>query len=111
MKKFEWDYFSKVPEHTQEALNRYFIYGLEPGGFLQAVLSNDLTSAVLRADPANRVALSDIVRWIVDNAPDGSWGHLDYYKEWVSKGNNFQKFQKSLTWEILNADHSEMKEL
>lgn len=110
MKKFGWDFFSPVPEHTQGSLERYFLYGLEPGSFLRAVLSNDLVSAVSRADPQNKAALADIVNWIAENAPDGSWGHSDYYTEWINKGTAFQKFQKSLTWEILNTDYTEMKE-
>ena len=55
-KRFEWDYFSKVPEHTQGALTRYFLYAFEPGSFLQAVLSNDLYSRVARADAFNQPA-------------------------------------------------------
>ena len=110
MARFKWDYFTNVPEHTQEALERYFIYGLEPGGFLQAVLCNNLTSAVLRADPANKLALSNIVGWLVDNAPRNSWGNVDFYKDWIDKGPVFQNFQKSLTWQILNTDHTEMKD-
>jgi hypothetical protein len=109
-KKFEWDFFSKVPDHTQGALTRYFLYAIEPGSFLQAVLSNDLYSSVARADNFNQPALADIVKWLIDNAPDGSWGHSDYYKEWIAKGPAYEQFQKSLVWETLNADHTEMKD-
>ena len=110
LKKFDWDMFSGVPDHTHSALKRYFLYGLEPGSFLASVLCNDLTSAVMRADPFNKKAIADVVLWIANNAPDGSWGHLDYYRDWLAKGPAYQRFQKSLTWEILNADHTEMKE-
>ena len=109
-KRFEWDYFSKVPEHTQGALTRYFLYAFEPGSFLRAVLSNDLYSSVARADTFNQPALADIVKWLIDNAPDGSWGHEDYYQEWINKGPAYERFQKSLVWEALNADHTEMKD-
>ena len=110
-KKLDWGgIFSKVPEHTQEALERYFLYGIEPGSFLQAVLSNDLYSAVARADTWNRTAIADIVTWIAHNAPDGSWGHPDYYREWVNKGPAFVRFEKSRVWDILYKEHTEMKE-
>jgi hypothetical protein len=109
-KKFEWDFFSKVPEHTRGALERYFLYAFEPGSFVKAVLCNDLYSSVARADTWNKQALADIVSWIAKNAPEGSWGHEDYYKEWINKGPAYEKFQKSLVWETLNADHTEIKE-
>lgn len=109
-KTFDWDYFSPVPEHTRGSLERYFLYGIEPGGFLQSVLCNDLVSAVARADHINKQAISGIVEWIANNAPDGSWGHEEYYKEWIAKGPAYEAFQKSLTWEVLNADHTEIKD-
>ena len=42
-----------IPEHTKGALDRYVDHGLEPGGFLTAVLTNDLFGAVARADSEN----------------------------------------------------------
>ena len=110
MSKFEWDFFSKVPEHTRGALERYFLYAVEPGSFVKAVLCNDLISSVARADHFNKPAIAGIVEWIINNAPEGSWGHEDYYKEWINKGPAYENFQKSLVWEALNADHTEMKE-
>jgi hypothetical protein len=109
-KKFEWNFFSKVPDHTQEALERYFLYAMEPGRFLRSVLVNDLYSSVARADTWNKTALADIVTWIAENAPEGSWGHEDYYREWIAKGPAYERFQKSLVWEALNADHTEAKD-
>ena len=109
-KRFDWDYFSPVPDHTREALERYFLYAFEPGSFVKAVLCNDLVSSVARADHFNKPAIAGIVEWIVNNAPEGSWGHEDYYKEWISKGPAYESFQKSLVWEALNADHTEIKD-
>ena len=109
-KRFDWDYFNPVPDHTREALERYFLYAFEPGSFVKAVLCNDLVSSVARADHFNKPALADIVRWLIDNAPEGSWGHEEYYQEWINKGPAYERFQKSLVWEALNADYTEMKD-
>ena len=109
-KRFDWDYFSPVPDHTREALERYFLYAFEPGSFVKAVLCNDLVSSVARADHFNKPAIAGIVEWIVNNAPEGSWGHEEYYQEWINKGPAYERFQKSLVWEALNADHPEMKD-
>lgn len=107
IKRFDWDFFSKVPEHTRGALERYFLYGMEPGSFIKAVLCNDLYSSVSRADTWNKQSLADIVSWIAEHAPEGSWGHPEYYEEWISKGPAYQSFQKSVTWEALNATHTD----
>ena len=109
-KRFDWDYFSPVPDHTREALERYFLYAFEPGSFVKAVLCNDLVSSVARADHFNKPAIAGIVEWIVNNAPEGSWGHEEYYQEWINKGPAYERFQQSLVWEALNADHTEMKD-
>lgn len=36
----------EIPEHTKAALDRYVNDRIPPGGFLTAVLTNDLTGAV-----------------------------------------------------------------
>ena len=63
-----------IPSHTLAALNRYVNYKMAPGGFLTAVLSNDLFGAVARADSENAAALQDIVTYIYNELPAGCWG-------------------------------------
>lgn len=61
-------------EDTKESLQRYLEKGIEPGGFLMAVLSNDLFGAFSRADTGNRVGMFAIVQYIYQNFPNGSYG-------------------------------------
>lgn len=63
-----------LPDTTVEALARYVVLGLQPGGFLTAVLSNDLTQAVLRADDNNKAVLPELVSYIWMNLPAQCWG-------------------------------------
>jgi hypothetical protein len=86
----------------QEAFQRYFDYGFEPGSFGMAVLSNDLVGAVLYADPWNKKMLPGTVQWLLDNAPYGSWGNSTLVKEWLSKGVAFQQHQKDRVVDILS---------
>lgn len=74
----------QVPEHTQQALENYFIHGYQPGGFLTACLSGDLYRAVSTADTINRQALWHIVRWIMNHAPEGSWGSDEAMRGWTA---------------------------
>ena len=79
--------FSKyqVPEHTQSALKDYIERGVPVGGFLHAVLSNDLVGAVQRADSQNSKAIKDIVSWIYMCAPEPCWGNEAKVLRWLAE--------------------------
>ncbi len=66
-----------IPTHTQAALDRYVKHKIIPGGFLMAVLSNDLFGAVAQADSENLAALPEIVKYIYNNCPSNAWGSKD----------------------------------
>jgi len=91
-----------IPDHTREAFDRYFRYGVEPGSFGMAVLSNDLTMAVFKADQENIRSLYQIVHWLQENAPRGSWGNPEIVQGWLSKNKWFDTYQKHLTFDILS---------
>lgn len=77
-----------VPSHTQGALERYIVHGIEPGGFLTAVLCNDLMGAMSRADIDNKRAIHDICSWIYNEAPSschGSYEKMENYIRSVKK--------------------------
>lgn len=72
-----------IPAHTKAALDRYVNDRILPGGFLIAVLSNDLFGAVGKADSENLAALPEIVRYIYNEVPSGCWGTKDIIWKWV----------------------------
>ena len=80
--RLDFQYYN-VPDHTKGALERYILRGIPPGGFLEAVLSNDLKGAFARADIENRNAMYEIVTWIHNYAPSGCWGSKDRVNEWL----------------------------
>lgn len=63
IEELRWE-FPKVPQHTRASFARLLVYGFSPGGFLSAVISNDLAAAVSRADEKNLPALGDITRMV-----------------------------------------------
>jgi len=71
-----------VPEHTAASLALYYVAGVEPGGFLTAVLSNDLSESLGRADEENRVHLFETVSFIYNRLAGLSWGSADKMKCW-----------------------------
>lgn len=65
-----------------DALDRYVIHGIMPGGFLTAVLCNDLFGAFGKADSYNRASLFQITQHIYNNLPRDSWGSKDRVSEY-----------------------------
>lgn len=109
--KFDWNGMSGLPDISQEALKRYFLYGLQPGSFLTSLLCCDpWTEVIARADHWNKPVLGKYLNFLQDFAPEGSWGSKANVESWLDKGPAYQAFQKTLTWDALNADHTDMKD-
>jgi hypothetical protein len=72
-----------IPYHTQKSLVEYIERGVPVGGFLHAVLSNDLVGAVNRADSMNSKNIKDIVNWIYMKAPEPCWGSEAKVLRWI----------------------------
>jgi hypothetical protein len=112
--KTKWDWnggWSGLPDTSQEALKNYFLYALPPGSFLTSLLSCDpWTDVIARADHWNKTRLGEYLQWLQEYAPPGSWGHRDIVEDWLRKGPAYEKFQKSMVWDILNADQYETKD-
>ena len=82
MKKVSFANYPGIPQHTRGALERYLVNGYMPGGFLTAVFTNDLFSAVSRADHWNQQALPDIVKFIYNEAPMGARGSVEKMEDY-----------------------------
>jgi len=98
----EWRDYPGVPEHTRDALLRYRDKGLEPGGFLTSVLTNDLFGAVSRADSENIRALKNICSWVFNRMPSSSWGSDERMLDWIQAGGN-EGLKKKASQEEENA--------
>lgn len=72
-------------EHLIPSLRRYADHHIPPGGFLQAVLSNDLKDACARADSQNRELLFEIVGYCYNEIPSACWGSPEAVKEWLTR--------------------------
>lgn len=75
--------YDRLPQSLRGAAYRYVEYGILPGDFLIAVLSNDLKEACARADDDNRNRLFDIVSWFYNEAPSPCWGSPEKVRVWV----------------------------
>ena len=68
------------------ALAMYVVEGIQPGGFLSAVLANDLFEAAARADGSNQKILPQWVRAVFNAVPGRAWGSRDAVQAWVKQG-------------------------
>ena len=77
----------RISTVVKESLDRYANDHLATGGFLRAVLANDLAGAVGRADLDNTFALVDIVRYIWNQLPSECHGSYEAVDRWLAKEN------------------------
>lgn len=71
-------------EEIKQSLERYAEHRIEPGGFLTAVLKNDLAGALGRADDINKHRLYEIVKYIWNELPSECWGSPEKVEKWLS---------------------------
>lgn len=72
-----------IPARTKAGIDRYVDQRVPPGGFLMAVLSNDLTDALGRADEENRANLFAIVNYCYNEIPFTCWGSPEKICAWL----------------------------
>jgi len=72
----------EIPARFKESLDAYSKTGRPTGGFLGAVLANDLFEALGRADTEAEASLGAIVRYIYNKLPMACWGNYDKVEAW-----------------------------
>tara|TARA_R110000824_G_scaffold41446_6_gene123337 strand:+ start:5619 stop:5861 length:243 start_codon:yes stop_codon:yes gene_type:complete len=70
----------------QSGARLYVEHGVPPGGFLTAVLSDNLMDAFSRADNANAAAMKEWTMWMYNDAPTGCWGSPNIVQGWIDRG-------------------------
>ena len=77
--------FYKMPTLTKECIDNYVKLRIPTGGFLYAVLTNNLSEAIGRADENNMKCIVGIVRYIYNECPAACWGSEDRVMEWLKR--------------------------
>lgn len=81
--KLEPDQYYPMRNDLYGALERYLNHGILPGGFLTAVLENNLMEAFGRADSMNSANLRNIVGYIYNHIPSNAWGSKERVRDYV----------------------------
>jgi len=77
---------SNIPQHTLDSIMDYVNNGVATGGFLTAVLSNDLAKSFTRADKENLEAMGAIVSFIMNKIPAQCHGSTSKVNAWCAAG-------------------------
>lgn len=72
-----------ISEHMLYSLKQYIEHKQPVGDFLTAVLENDLSEAVARADENNLKNLPAFVGYLYNEAPSQCWGSKKKVEEWL----------------------------
>lgn len=76
----------KMRDDCKEALIAYRDWGRPLGGFLTAVVCNDLVEAAAHADEYNIRNLPAYAEFLYWELPIGSWGSSEIVEKWIEKG-------------------------
>ena len=74
------------PEHLRAGLTLYLTHGSRPGGFILAVLRNDLVDAIHRADGTSAAHLHAVLGTVRDGLPADAWGNKRAVDAWRGLG-------------------------
>lgn len=80
---YDRSYYPQIKQSTYDALDRYAQGGVPVGGFLYAVLTNNLFDAVGRADSENRATLKEILAYVYNEPPSPCWGSPEKVRAWL----------------------------
>jgi hypothetical protein len=75
--------YETIPPRIKTALDAWVDHGHLPGGFLQAVLRNDLSDALARADANSLDAIHSIVGYLYNECPAPCWGSPEKMDAWT----------------------------
>lgn len=76
---------SLIPEHIKRAIDAYAADRRPVGGFVAAVLKNDLVGAIGGADQDCLAALKDIVGYCYWEIPGRCWGSPRKVTAWLAR--------------------------
>ena len=79
MEDIEW---GDCPGNIVGGIRSWYEHGTPPGGFLWAVLTNDLFEAFKAADRDNAANLGSICNWIWWNLPTECYGNAKKCERW-----------------------------
>lgn len=83
-----------ITDGMMEGIKLYVEEGIPPGGFLSAIISNDLKEAVGRADDVNMYNIPAFVSYFYNNTPSACWGSPEKMQNWIKSHQEKRELQE-----------------
>jgi hypothetical protein len=82
-----------IPEEYANAVCNYFVFGLYPGSFFEALFANDATKMLLHSHPGNSIeGLKHLVYWLHETNTKGViWGSYSTFGNWIKASDEFRR--------------------
>lgn len=77
-----------LPPRIRKAIDQFVWHGIPTGGFLRAVLSNDLMGAISQADPNSLSSIGLICQYVYNAVPSVCHGSREAVKSHIERGRN-----------------------
>jgi hypothetical protein len=74
--------YNRIPRSTKESLTAYVLFARPVGGFLYAVLTNNLRESVNNGDLENLRGLPALVAYLFNMVPMSCWGSNEKVSAW-----------------------------
>ena len=88
-----------MKESTLQALTMHRDQGKPVGGFVTAVLENNLVQAICYADEDNLRDIVEITKWVYQEMPGGAWGSPSKVRGWRDNGGAEGFYKRRLRWD------------
>jgi hypothetical protein len=76
--------YKRIPPHILASIDAWVLRATPTGGFVGAVLKNDLKGAVSHADLECIPAIPAMVAYLYNECPMACWGSVDQVKAWAA---------------------------
>jgi hypothetical protein len=80
----------KIPAETEREISKYIDEGIPPNTFVYSILCNRLFEAYTDSDDKRRSSISEVVNYLIHEAPFRAWGSEKMVEDWV----NYKWFHK-----------------
>ena len=79
--------YNPIPDTIKIALDNYIHLKVPTGGFLRALLENNLIATVSKADPVNKPLIPLIVHYCynLESLPTKAWGSKQAVEAWLGE--------------------------
>lgn len=76
--------YDQIKPEIRASIDRYVKDRMQTGGFLRAVLENNLKESFMRADERNIETLFHIVAYVYNEVPFNAWGSPEKVEAWLN---------------------------